>query len=276
MSPSRRRRHHHARASMTRRCNTATTSACRPMLPARSPPPPGLPENVALLERYRRLAFRRRRQPAWSSAPSTSPWPGTSWGWPQAHPQLDLETDLQPAMDYIHAKGVGPDWTEICRNCAGQVPPLPAARARPGRAQAPPYEPRAAYPGLACLAGGGADPLPAPLQRNWRAARLEENIRRFWSGHLRIWRFLCRAVRRAGSSPTCAASTSTTTPTTACSLGNPSPPSTPTCATSAASCVFLQEEGLRRPAGSAAHPRPQTARPPAQVPDRRAGAPAAR
>ena len=28
-------------------------------------------------------------------------------------------------------------------------------------------------------------------QRNWRAARLDENIRRFWSGHLRLWRFLC-------------------------------------------------------------------------------------
>ena len=27
-------------------------------------------------------------------------------------------------------------------------------------------------------------------QRNWRDARLEDNIRRFWSGHLRVWRFL--------------------------------------------------------------------------------------
>jgi integrase/recombinase XerD len=27
-------------------------------------------------------------------------------------------------------------------------------------------------------------------QRNWRPARLEDNIRRFWSGHLRVWRFL--------------------------------------------------------------------------------------
>jgi site-specific recombinase XerD len=28
------------------------------------------------------------------------------------------------------------------------------------------------------------------MQRNWRDARLEQNIRRFWSGYLRIWRFL--------------------------------------------------------------------------------------
>jgi site-specific recombinase XerD len=27
-------------------------------------------------------------------------------------------------------------------------------------------------------------------QRNWRPARLEDKIRRFWSGHLRVWRFL--------------------------------------------------------------------------------------
>jgi site-specific recombinase XerD len=28
-------------------------------------------------------------------------------------------------------------------------------------------------------------------QRNWREARVEENVRRFWCGHLRLWRFLC-------------------------------------------------------------------------------------
>jgi site-specific recombinase XerD len=28
------------------------------------------------------------------------------------------------------------------------------------------------------------------MQRNWREARVEENIRRFWSGYLRMWRFL--------------------------------------------------------------------------------------
>lgn len=27
-------------------------------------------------------------------------------------------------------------------------------------------------------------------QRNWRAAQLQNSIRRFWSGYLRIWRFL--------------------------------------------------------------------------------------
>jgi site-specific recombinase XerD len=28
------------------------------------------------------------------------------------------------------------------------------------------------------------------LQRNWRPARLQDNIARFWCGHLRLWRFL--------------------------------------------------------------------------------------
>ena len=30
-------------------------------------------------------------------------------------------------------------------------------------------------------------------QRNWRTARLEANILRYWSGHLRLWRFLVEA-----------------------------------------------------------------------------------
>jgi len=29
------------------------------------------------------------------------------------------------------------------------------------------------------------------LQRNWRPARRAQNIHRFWSGHLRMWRFFC-------------------------------------------------------------------------------------
>ena len=32
------------------------------------------------------------------------------------HPQLDLLTDLQPALEYVRPKGAGPDWTDVCNN----------------------------------------------------------------------------------------------------------------------------------------------------------------
>ena len=31
------------------------------------------------------------------------------------HPELDLQADLQPALEYVRAKGAGPDWADVCR-----------------------------------------------------------------------------------------------------------------------------------------------------------------
>jgi hypothetical protein len=87
--------------------------------------PPGTPqpgytstwleENIAVLERYRE----------WLSGGGTSPLVIRTYHIPMAghalslnhkpSSKLDLERDLQPAMDYILAKGHGPDWNENCR-----------------------------------------------------------------------------------------------------------------------------------------------------------------
>jgi hypothetical protein len=32
------------------------------------------------------------------------------------HPQLDLEHDLQPGLDFLKAKQLSPGWTDVCRN----------------------------------------------------------------------------------------------------------------------------------------------------------------
>lgn len=147
-------------------------------------------ENVAALERYR----------TWLSSGGASeevikriylPMAGHVFGLnrkPSA--QLDLDTDLQKAMDYIRAKGHGPDWTDVCRvslekfhrflsNERGQVVYKINA-----------YDIEAHTAGLPEWLVQELVRYQHTKERNWREARLEENIRRFWSSHQRIWRFL--------------------------------------------------------------------------------------
>jgi integrase/recombinase XerD len=162
--------------------------------------PPGTPqpgytatwleENIAVLERYRE----------WLSSGGTSPAVIRTYHIPMAghalalnhkpSRELDLEKDLQVAMDYILAKGLGPDWNENCRlslhkfrrfllHARGQV-----------ECKATPYEPAPHTEGLPGWVVEELTRFQHIQQRNWRTARLEDNVRRFWSGHLRVWRFL--------------------------------------------------------------------------------------
>lgn len=147
-------------------------------------------ENIAALERYR----------TWLSSGGASeevikriylPMAGHVLGLNRKpSSQLDLDTDLQKAMNYILAKGHGPDWTDICRvslekfhrflsNERGQVVFKIHA-----------YDVAAHTVGLPGWLVQELVRYQHTKERNWREARLEENIRRFWSSHLRVWRFL--------------------------------------------------------------------------------------
>ena len=162
-----------------------------PNAPRPSPTRDWPPENVALLERYG----------DWLSDGGASqqvvisiciPMAGHALGLAlKPHPQLDLDTDLQPALDFVIAKGAGPDWTDTCR-CAllrfrrfliherGLLEPKHRRR-----------QPSLHTQGLPDWLVSGLQRFQLVCQRNWREARREENILRFWSGHLRTWRFLC-------------------------------------------------------------------------------------
>jgi site-specific recombinase XerD len=107
------------------------------------------------------------------------------------HPQLDLERDLQPGVDYVIAKGAGPDWTDVNRNSMLKFRRFLLHTRGLTESKIHPFQ-------VAEHAGDLPEWLVTQLdrwqrlqQRNWRPARIEESRRRFWSGHLRAWRYFC-------------------------------------------------------------------------------------
>jgi len=162
--------------------------------------PPGTPqpgytstwleENIAVLERYRE----------WLSSGGTSPLVIRTYHIPMAghalslnhkpSRELDLDRGLQVAMDYILAKGHGPDWTKNCRNSLAKFRRFLLHERGQVECKVTPYEPAPHTAGLPAWVVKALTRFQRIQQRNWRPARLDENIRRFWSGHLRVWRFL--------------------------------------------------------------------------------------
>jgi site-specific recombinase XerD len=107
------------------------------------------------------------------------------------HPQLDLDADLQHGFDFLKAKRLSAQWTDVCR-CAmlkfrrflyhqrGQI-----------EVKVTPFQVNEHVEGLPGWLITELERYLHIQQRNWRQARLEENTRRFWGGHLLVWRFLC-------------------------------------------------------------------------------------
>lgn len=108
------------------------------------------------------------------------------------HPQLDLEVDLQPGLDFLKAKQLSPGWTDVCRNAMLKFRRFLMHQRGQIDSKITAYEPEQYY------GQGLPDWLVQELiryqhiqQRNWRTARLEQAIRRFWASHLNLWRHLC-------------------------------------------------------------------------------------
>ncbi|MCC6189679.1 MAG: tyrosine-type recombinase/integrase, partial [Anaerolineales bacterium] len=154
-------------------------------------------ENVALLAHYR----------DWLLASGASPYVVDHLYVPVAghvlglalkpHPKLDLERDLQRANDYIQAKQLSAEWTDMNRNAVLKF----RQYLRQQRGQcAPAFK----TPDLTRYQAG----LPAWLveqltrfqhlrQAGWRPAHRDQAILNFWSHHTRLWRWLFahRSVR---------------------------------------------------------------------------------
>ena len=117
------------------------------------------------------------------------------------HEQLDLESDLEKALVYVRAKGVGEHWVKACRNGLNKFRRFLRLERGLGEVQKEtPYDVAAHTQGLPAWLVRELVRYQRVQQRNWRPARIEGNIRRFWSGHLRVWRFLCeqRGVQDLG------------------------------------------------------------------------------
>ncbi len=149
-----------------------------------------LPENVAVLERYRQ----------WLEGGGISPYVVRTYHIPMAghalslnhkpSRELDLEHDLQLTMDYILAKGHGKDWNENCRLSLVQFRRFLLSERGLCEPRVPSRAPVPHTDGLPDWLVQELTHYQRLQQRNWRTARLEGNIQRFWSGHLRTWRFL--------------------------------------------------------------------------------------
>jgi site-specific recombinase XerD len=106
--------------------------------------------------------------------------------------ELDIQRDLEPAADYIRAKGLSAIWSRISITgllrfrrfiCQERGIPEPDD-------QTTVFVPNTT--GLPTWVVRELVRLQHTQERNWRPARHDLNLRRFWSGHLRVWRFLCK------------------------------------------------------------------------------------
>ena len=163
--------------------------------------PPGTPqpgytatwleENIAVLERYRE----------WLSGGGTSPLVIRTYHIPMAghalslnhkpSRELDLDRDLEKAMEYILAKGHGPDWNKNCHLSLLKFRRFLLYERGQVECKVTPYDPAPHTEGLPEWLVLELTRFQHIRQRNWRPARLEHNISSFWSGHLCVWRFLC-------------------------------------------------------------------------------------
>ncbi|MBI5028893.1 MAG: tyrosine-type recombinase/integrase [Chloroflexi bacterium] len=147
-------------------------------------------ENVRLLERYH----------AWLLSSGTSPSTVDFIYVPMAghvlglhlkpHAQLDLDLDLERALDYVKAKQVSAQWLKMCRNALAKfrlflsqergVIPTPNCINSVKRYQQ----------GLPAWLCRELERYQQVMQSHWRLARVNEQTRRFWLGHVRLWRWL--------------------------------------------------------------------------------------
>jgi site-specific recombinase XerD len=107
------------------------------------------------------------------------------------HPQLDLEVDLQRGLDFLNAKQLSAQWNENCRNAMLKFRRFLRHQRGQIESRITPYEPRRDTQGLPAWLLNELERYQRVQQRNWREARLDRQIRRFWDAHLHVWRFLC-------------------------------------------------------------------------------------
>ena len=115
------------------------------------------------------------------------------------HPRINLEDDLERPLVYVRAKGVSQYWLKACRNGLEKFKRF--LRLERGLGEARPLKPfdvAAHTQGLPLWLVSELERFQHLQQRNWRTARLDLNLRGFWSKYGQLWRFLCqeRGVQR--------------------------------------------------------------------------------
>ena len=115
------------------------------------------------------------------------------------HSQINLEEDFERVMEYVQAKGVGLDWLQACRNGLDKFRRFLRLERGLGEVRkAAPFDVSAHAQGLPPWLVSELERYQRIQQKHWRSARLEVNLRSFWSKHGQLWRFFCqeRGVQR--------------------------------------------------------------------------------
>lgn len=190
MSPPRRA------ATLTERYDQALRYARDQRLPADQPRPQPTtawpPENIALLERYQRWLASGGASPAVIHT-IYIPMAGHVLGLNlKPHSQFDLVADLDKALHYVRAKQLGPDWTDVCRTALEKFRRFLRHERGQIEIKVQPFEPERHAMGLPAWLMDQLLRYQHLRQANWRQARLQENLRRFWSNHLRFWNWECQ------------------------------------------------------------------------------------
>jgi Site-specific recombinase XerD len=147
-------------------------------------------ENIALYERYRDWLLEGGTSEM-SSKIIYLPVAGHVLGLAlKPHPELDLEEDFQRALDYVIAKKSSQDWIKASRNGLNKFRRfLRLERGLGEESKETPFDSARVTKGLPAWLVNELDRYQHLMQRNWRDARMENNLRRFWSGYLRLWHF---------------------------------------------------------------------------------------
>lgn len=172
--------------SVTERYDRALRGAHHSRLPPDYPVPQPTSawpaENVALFERYRE----------WLSSSGTSPNVLSQVYIPMAghalglnlkpHPQLDIDADLERALDYVEAKQMSAQWIKMCRNALEKFRLF--LRQQRGQIEVVlrPLNRERYCAGIPDWVVEQLERYQHLKQPNWRPARLNEQITRFWSG----------------------------------------------------------------------------------------------
>jgi integrase len=109
------------------------------------------------------------------------------------HPEIDLDADLERVMAYTRARGCGTDWLKSTRN--GMKLFRRFLRFERGLGEEvieKTIDLSAQKRGLPIWVITELERFQRTQQRNWRPARVDQNLRGFWSKHGRVWRFFAR------------------------------------------------------------------------------------
>ena len=106
--------------------------------------------------------------------------------------QIDLQAGLERAMDYMRARGVSESWLKSCRNALDKFRRF--LRQELGLGEAPKLRSLDISRHIQGLPAWLVSEMERYLriqQKNWRTARVDVNVRAFWSKYGAMWRFLC-------------------------------------------------------------------------------------